>query len=435
MKYYIVGIKGVFLSSLAVILKDLGFEVAGYDDNIEYRFTEDILNRKNIPIYTDENNYMELGTVVVRSEHVSLEHSEIRKALDMGLRVYEYNEIVSRLTKLFDTITVAGCYGKSYVASLLAHTLSTEETPCNYLIGNGEGFASKMSREFVVETSEFKKHFCDYTMEYAIITNIDINHVDYFHNIDEIMEAYTEYANKASKMVFANGDDEHIRKLNVNAPIFYYGINENNEIRALNIDYYDRGTSFDVFIEDNYYGHFDLPIYGPDMLRDTLAVIGFCYYKRLEAKDIQKLLKYYDGCYRVFDDRKIGKTIVVDDYVHHPKQLEKIITSVRQKYPKLKIYVVFEPHSYDWFIIFKDELIKILKTVDKVYVREIKSLYENKEDYADVSSKELVSKIKNAEMIEDDATVLLKHKGECIIFASKIEMTELKHNLFKKIIK
>lgn len=434
MKYYIVGIKGVFLSSLALILNDLGFTVAGYDDNIEYRFTEDILKKKNITIYTDENNYMTPGTVVVRSEHVSLEHSEIKKALDMRLRVYEYNEIVARLTKLFDTITVAGCYGKSYVASLLAHTLSSE-APCNYLVGAGEGFASKMSRKFVVETSEFKKHFCDYTMEYAIITNIDINHVDYFHNINDVMEAYEEYAKKATKMVFANGDDEYVRKLNVNSSIFYYGINENNEIRATDITYYDRGTSFDVFIEDNYYGHFDLPIYGKDMVRDTLAVIALCYYERMEAKDVQKLIKYYDGCYRVFDDRKIGKTIVVDDYVHHPKQLEKIIASVRQKYPKLKIYIVFEPHSYDWFSVFEDELIRIFKNVDHVYVREINSLYENKDEYNDISSKDLVKKLKNAEMIEDDATVLLKHKGECIIFASKIEMTELKHDLFKKIIK
>ena len=434
MKYYIVGIKGVFLSSLALILNDLGFTVAGYDDNIEYRFTEDILKKKNITIYTDENNYMTPGTVVVRSEHVSLEHSEIKKALDMGLRVYEYNEIVARLTKLFDTITVAGCYGKSYVASLLAHTLSSE-APCNYLVGAGEGFASKMSRKFVVETSEFKKHFCDYTMEYAIITNIDINHVDYFHNINDVMEAYEEYAKKATKMVFANGDDEYVRKLNINSSIFYYGINENNEIRATDITYYDRGTSFDVFIEDNYYGHFDLPIYGKDMVRDTLAVIALCYYERMEAKDVQKLIKYYDGCYRVFDDRKIGKTIVVDDYVHHPKQLEKIIASVRQKYPKLKIYIVFEPHSYDWFSVFEDELIRIFKNVDHVYVREINSLYENKDEYNDISSKDLVKKLKNAEMIEDDATVLLKHKGEYIIFVSKIEMTELKHDLFKKIIK
>ena len=64
------------------------------------------------------------------------------------------------------------------------------------------------------------------------------------------------------------------------------------------------------------------------MVRDTLAVIALCYYERMEAKDVQKLIKYYDGCYRVFDDRKIGKTIVVDDYVHHPKQLEKIIDSL-----------------------------------------------------------------------------------------------------------
>lgn len=435
MKYYIVGIKGVFLSSLAEILVDLGFEVAGYDDNIEYRFTEEILKKKNIMIYTDENDFLTPGVVVVRSEHISLDHSEIRKALDMGLRVYEYNEIVARLTKLFDTITVAGCYGKSYVASLLAHVLSGNDNPCNYLVGNGEGYASKLSRDFVVETSEFKKHFCDYTMDYAIITNIDLNHVDYFHNIDDIISAYSEYANKATKMVLANGDNEYVRKLKVKSSVFYYGLNNNNDIRAVDVDYYNRGTAFDVYVEDNYYGHFDLPIYGKDMLRDTLAVIAICYYKRLEVKDVQKLLKYYDGCYRVFDDRKIGKTIVVDDYIHHPKQLEKIILSVKQKYPDLKLYVVFEPHSYDWLEVFEKELLKIFKMVKYVYVREVKSLYENKDEYLDISSSNFVKKLGNAEIISDDATVLLKHKGECIIFASKYEMVDLKNDLFKKIIK
>jgi len=434
MKYYIVGIKGVFLSSLALILDDLGFTVAGYDDNTTYRFTEDNLIERGIKIYNDENNFLEKGVVVVRSEKISNNHSEIKKALDMGLRVYEYNEIVARLTKLFSTITVAGCYGKTYVSQLLSHVLSSEN-PCNYLIGNGNGFASKLSRKFIVETSEFKKHFCDYTMDYAIITNIDINHVDYFHNIEEVIEAYSQYANKASKMVLANGDDKYTRKLNINKSIFYYGLNENNEIRATEIDYYDRGTAFDVFIEDNYYGHFDLPIYGEDMVRDTLAVIAFCYYERFEVKALAKLLKYFDGCARVFDDRKIGKTIVVDDYVHHPKQLQRVLTAVKQKYPHLKIHVVFEPHSYDWLTVFEDELVKILKQAEYVYVREVKSLYENKEDYLDVSSSSLIKKIKKAEMIEDDATVLLKHKGECIVFASKLEMTELKHDLFKKIVK
>ena len=431
--YHFVGIKGSGMSSLAQIMHDLGYEVEGSDVEKHF-FTEDNLRKLNIPILPiDENNIKE-GMKIIRGASFNDDNVEIKKALELGLPIYNYNEMLGILTKKFKSICVAGCHGKTTTTAMLSHVLNNI-VGANYLIGDGTGFASKENEYFVLESCEYRRHFLAYTPDYAIITNIDINHVDYFHNIDEIMEAYMEYANKANKMVFANGDDEHVRKLNVNSPIFYYGINENNEIRALNIDYYDRGTSFDVFVEDNYYGHFDLPIYGPDMLRDTLAVIGLCYYKRLEAKDIQKLLKYYDGCYRVFDDRKIGKTIVVDDYVHHPKQLEKIITSVRQKYPKLKIYVVFEPHSYDWFTVFKDELIKILKTVDKVYVRDIKSLYENKEDYADVSSSELVSKLKNAEMIKDDATVLLKHKGECIIFASKIEMTELKHDLFKKIIK
>ena len=94
-------------------------------------------------------------------------------------------------------------------------------------------------------------------------------------------------------MVIACGDDPYTHSLEVDKPIFYYGLDDDNDIIAKDVQYHENGTAFDVFVEDNYYGHFDLPIYGKHMLLDALAVISLAYYERFDAKEVSKILKNF----------------------------------------------------------------------------------------------------------------------------------------------
>lgn len=100
-------------------------------------------------------------------------------------------------------------------------------------------------------------------------------------------------------MVIACGDDPYTHSLRMNKPIFFYGLNDDNDIIAKEVEFTNNGTSFDVIIEDNYYGHFDLPLFGKHMLLNALAVIGVCYYERLEAKDVAKYLKTFQGAKKI----------------------------------------------------------------------------------------------------------------------------------------
>lgn len=423
MKYYLVGIKGTGMSALALLLDDLGFDVIGYDDASEHRFTEDKLIERGIKIYTEENNAIGDNTIVVYSPAVKLDkHPELLKAKLMGLKIYEYQEMLGKLTKTFDTVCISGCHGKTTTTSMLSHIYS-ELNDCNYLIGDGRGHGNRESKRFILEACEYRRHFLAYSPEYVIITNIDSDHMDYFKDIDDIISAYQEFANKADKMVIACGDDQYTHTLEVNKSIYYYGLDEDNDIQARNVEYRNDGTAFDVFIEDEYYGHFDLPLYGKHMLLDALAAISICHYERLNAKEVAKVLKTFKGAERRFKETFIGNNVLIDDYAHHPTEVKVTIKAARQKYPDKKVIAVFKPHTFSRVKDFQDDFVNALNLADKAYVMDINYDREDPNDYPGINSYTIIDKLDNGDYIEQGMSdKLLEYDNAVILFMSSKEI-------------
>lgn len=429
MKYYLIGIKGAGLSALALILNDLGYDVAGYDDEVSHQFTEDKLIKRGIKIYTGDESGIDENTIIIRSTAIKDEHKEMISALELDLKIYEYNEMLGKLSNMFDGITIAGCHGKTTTTSLMAHVINNIEG-CNYLIGDGTGYANKENKKFILEACEYKRHFLVYEPTYAVITNIDLDHVDYYKSIDDVIEAYREYANNAEKMVIACGDDPYTRSLETNSPVFYYGIDDDNDILAKDVEYTDEGISFDVFVEENYYGHFDLPFYGKHMLLNSLAVIGVCYYERYEAKDVAKHLKTFSGAGRRFQEEKINDTIIVDDYAHHPEEIKVTLKAARQKYPSKKIIVVFQPHTFSRTQEFAEDIVEALNNnADYSYILDVFPAREKQEDFEGITSSIIIDNLKKGEEINDEeATKLNNHEDDVVIFMSPKEITNLMNN-------
>lgn len=433
MKYYLVGIKGAGLSALALILNDLGYEVEGYDDEASHQFTEDKLIERNIKIYTGDESGIDNETIIIRSAAIKDEHKEIQKALALDLKIYEYNEMLGKLSGMFDSITVAGCHGKTTTTSLLSHVLGNI-VGCNYLIGDGTGYATKENKLFVFEACEYRRHFLEYKPYYAIITNIDLDHVDYYTGIDDVIDAYQEYANNAEKMVIACGDDPYTHSLEVNKPIFYYGMDDDNDIIAKDVEYTSDGISFDVEVEGNYYGHFDLPFYGKHMVLNSLAVISICYYERMEAKEVAKHLKTFKGANRRFNETFIKDAVVIDDYAHHPEEVKVTIKAARQKYPDKKIVAVFQPHTFSRTQEFAEDIANVLNNADKAFVLDIFPAREKQEDFEGVTNKLIIDELNNGESINDnEVSKLYEYKDAVVIFMSPKEihniMTEFKEYL------
>ncbi|MBR6690153.1 MAG: UDP-N-acetylmuramate--L-alanine ligase [Bacilli bacterium] len=434
MKYYMAGIKGAGMSALALLLSDLGYEVVGYDDAKDHRFTEDKLLERGIKIYSEKNDELDDETVVIYSPALKLdEHPELIRAQARRLKIYEYQEMLGRLTKKFESICISGCHGKTTTTSMLSHIM-TDLGGCNYIIGDGRGHGDRNSNKFILESCEYRRHFLEYDPEYVVITNIEMDHTDYYKSMDDMILAYEEFANKADKMVIACGDDPYTHSLNVNPQIYYYGLNEDNDIQARDVEYRNDGTSFDVFVEDEYYGHFDLPLYGKHMLLNALAVIAICHYERLDAREVAKSLKTFKGAERRFKETFVGNNVLVDDYAHHPTEVKVTIKAARQKYPDKKVIAVFKAHTFSRVEEFADEFAEALNLADKAYVMDINYDRENPEDYPGVSAYTIINKLDNGDYIEQGmAEKLVEYDNAVILFMSSKEIYLLEDE-YKKLL-
>lgn len=169
-KYYFIGIKGSGMSSLAQVLYDLGNEVIGYDDNKVHAYTEIELEKRGIKIYY-ETPELSNDTIVVRTSAVRDSHKEIVNANNLGLKIYQYFELLGELTDKYKTVAISGCHGKTTTTALLSH-IFTNTKGCSYIIGDGTGVANKDSDLFFIEACEYYRHFLNYHPTYTIITNI-----------------------------------------------------------------------------------------------------------------------------------------------------------------------------------------------------------------------------------------------------------------------
>lgn len=429
--YHFIGIKGTGMSALAQIMHDLGYEVQG-SDKPDHFFTEEALIKKEIRILLfDENNIKE-DMIIVQGNAFNEKNPEVARALELGLRIYTYQEMVGKLTKMFQTIAISGCHGKTTTTAMMSHVL-TNIKGCNFLIGDGSGFANKENSYFALEACEYKRHFLDYDPTYAIITNIELDHIDYYKNIDDVIDAYQSFANKTEKMVLACGDDPYTHSLEVNKPIFYYGLKDDNDILATDVKYSNEGTEFDVSVEGNYYGHFDLPLYGKHMLLNALAVIGVCYYERLEAKEVAKYLKTFTGAKRRFKENIIEDIVTIDDYAHHPTEVKVTIKAARQKYPDKEIVAILKTHTLSRTKEFAEEFAEALNLADKSYIMDI-GVDREEIGYDGVTYQIILDQLNNGEYMSlENVDKLLQHENAVLIFMSSKDIYILQEKYEKKL--
>lgn len=421
--YYFIGIKGTGMSALAVILKQLGNSVSGSDVDKHF-FTESELIKNNIPFYVYNVDNVKEGVTVIKGFSIKDDNIELVKAKEMGLKILEYNEMVGMLTKEFKTICVAGCHGKTTTTNMLA--LALRNRGVNYLIGDGTGSAFSDNPYFALEACEYKRHFLAYQPYYAIITNIDLDHVDYFKDIDDVIDAYTSYANNASRMVIACGDDPYTRKMKLKRDVVYYGIGEDNDIRATDIVYKDTGISFNV----NGYGYFDLPLYGEHQLLDALAVITLCYLECIDYREVYNNLKEFKGAKRRFSEIRVGNNVIIDDYAHHPNEVKATVNSIKQKYPDKKVVAIFQPHTFSRTREFADELVEIFRGLDASYILDIHPARECQEDYDGITSDIIISKLDNCHHIDiDEASKLKDYDNTVFAFMSPNDIGKLENDL------
>lgn len=411
--YHFVGIKGAGMSSLAQIMHDLGHEVQGSDIE-KYVFTEVALKNKGIKILPFSVDNIHEGMVVIQGNAFPDTHEEIVRAHELKLDVIRYHDFLGQVINQYTSVAVTGAHGKTSTTGLLSHVMNGDKKT-SFLIGDGTGMGLPGSDYFAFEACEYRRHFLSYHPDYAIMTNIDYDHPDYFKNIDDVASAFQEMANNVKKAIIAWGDDEHLRNLKADVPIYYYGLSKNDDVYADNIQITENGTQFDVYINGEYYDHFLTPQYGNHNVQNALAVITISYLEKMDVNNIKEALETFGGVKRRFNETFVSKQVLVDDYAHHPREISATIETARKKYPNKDVVAVFQPHTFSRTQAFLDEFADALSKADHVFLCEI--FGSIRENTGELTIQDLINRIDGSALIDENSIdVLEKFDNAVILF-------------------
>ncbi|SDH31116.1 UDP-N-acetylmuramate--L-alanine ligase [Alteribacillus persepolensis] len=411
--YHFIGIKGSGMSALAQILHDMNFTVQGSD--VEKRFfTQLPLENKGIPILPFQKENIKDNQTLIASAAYGEENDEVKEAMRRGIPVQKYPVFLGDFLEQFTSVAVAGSHGKTSTTGLLAHVLGAYK-PTSYLIGDGTGKGEENSSFFVFEACEYRRHFLQYEPDYAIMTNIDFDHPDYFTDMEDVVSAFEEMAAKVKKGIVACGDDEYLQTLNAPVPIMYYGIDGKYDFNADNIHYDENGTTFDLHIRGDRIGTFTIPGFGRHNVLNALGVIALCHYEEVPASVIKEQLASFPGVKRRFTEKTFGTQILVDDYAHHPTEIKATLESAQQKYPGREIVAVFQPHTFTRTQTFLEEFAESLQAADSVYLCDI--FGSAREDKGTLTIEDLQEKVPGSHIItENDVNQLAAHKDGVLLF-------------------
>ncbi|MDO4814716.1 MAG: UDP-N-acetylmuramate--L-alanine ligase [Gemella sp.] len=389
-KFHFIGIKGSGMSALAQVLHDLGHYVQGSDVDT-YFFTQKKLEDRNIKILSHSVDNLEEGLTVILGNAFNSEHEEYIRAKELGLDIYTYSEYLGILSKEITSIAVTGAHGKT-TTTTMATTVFKDNIDTAYLIGDGSGFSLKDPDMFVFEACEYKRHFLHYKPNYAIVTNVDFDHPDYFKDENDMLEAFQSFADQVREAVVFCGDDRLASKLtSKSAKLVSYGFNDGNDYQIKNLKSDASGSNFDIYKGSELLGNFQMPIFGLHEVSNAAAVLAVGDLVGLKAEDMRKSVLGYQKAARRYTEYTHGSNIIVDDYAHHPREIVATLDTTRRKYADKEVVAIFQPHTFTRTEALLEDFAEALEGADKIYLYPI--FGSAREDKGNVSIEDLAKAI------------------------------------------
>jgi UDP-N-acetylmuramate: L-alanyl-gamma-D-glutamyl-meso-diaminopimelate ligase len=386
---HFIGICGTAMASAAAALKEKGFQVTGSDQNV-YPPMSTFLAERKIEVMNGyaERNLAHKPDLVVIGNAISRGNPEAEFVLDHKLR---YGSLPDLLREFFirgkRSIVVAGTHGKTTTTSLLTWVFDHNGLNPSYLIGGipnnlSQGARFTNSEWFILEGDEYDTAFFDkrskfihYLPEIAITNNLEFDHADIFENLDAIKKTFSHFIRLVPRngLLLGNGDDPNLAPLLdvTHCPVQRFGLGENNKVRAFNLRYGPTATEFEIPSFK-----FHLNLVGELNVRNALAVIACAKHCGLKNHQIQSAFDTFKGIKRRMEIRGIaGGVTVVDDFGHHPTAIRETLRALRIKYPREKIWAIFEPRSNTTRRkVFQNELPAAFADADAVVVSEVARL-------------------------------------------------------------
>ncbi|MBI4995208.1 UDP-N-acetylmuramate--L-alanine ligase [Candidatus Peregrinibacteria bacterium] len=401
---HIVGIGGIGVSALAGILLRQGKCLSGSD--MEASEITDKFKKQGVKIYIGHKKENLAGSteLVIHSLAIPKTNPELIEAKKRHIPIFSYPQAVGQLTKQFWTLAVCGTHGKSTIAAMIAKILIENNFDPTVIVGTklkeleGENFRLGKSKILVLEACEYMDAFLNYNPRAIILSTLDPDHLDYFKDFEDYKKSFRRFSEKlpSDGSFFGNLDDEDVHEIFQDLQrkkfpahnMFTYGIKYSHS------DFYLNGNQ--IIRRGVEEGQLNLKIPGEHNRSNALAAFAVCRILfGMAPKNILRSLNNYKGAFRRFEIKgKIGRTVIVDDYGHHPAEISATLQAVKEKFPDKKICVVFQPHQYSRTKKLFNEFGACFALADYVIIPNIYEARDKESDKKSVSSQQLVVEIK-----------------------------------------
>lgn len=403
--FFFIGIGGIGMSALARYFKSIGANVSGYDKT-KTKLTEALLAEGIDIIFEDKINPEILklkkeNTLVIYTPAIKkLELLDFFTALNFT--IYKRAKVLGKITDHTECIAVAGTHGKTTTSSLISHLAKVADLPFSgFLGGIAENFKSNFifngEKISVVEADEYDRSFMNLKPDWAVVTSMDADHLDIYGNQATIEQSFKDFAALVS--------EDHqlfVRKgLHIEGQPYTYAVNEEADFFSDNLRVVDEAIYFDFHTKTETVTDFHWEIPGIHNVENATAALALLHTKGVDFETLKKGISSFKGIKRRYTKYNFhnGKHYV-DDYAHHPTELNAVIESIKTFYPEQKLLVVFQPHLFSRTRDFADDFAKSLEAADELILLDIYPARELQQDFPNITSSWLLEKInlKNKEV-------------------------------------
>ena len=396
MQIYFIGICGTAMGNGALLLREIGYNVSGSDENV-YPPMSDLLSASGIKIFSgyDVSHFKERPDLVVIGNAISRGNPEVEYVLSEKLTYTSLAELLKNyVIQGKESIVVSGTHGKTTTSALAAWVFESAGLEPNFLVGGvlenfGSGYQARPESKYVIlegdeyDTAFFDKRskFLHYLPTTLIVNNIEFDHADIFSSLDEIKLSFRHLVNIVPQngVVIANGDDANVREVVAQslAPVETFGISKDCSWQAANISYGTYTSHFDVLHNGMLEAKLEVNLLGEFNVKNALAVTIAARRHNISYESIQKAFSTFKNVKRRLEFKgEFGGVKVYDDFAHHPTAIRETLKAFRNKYPKECIIAIFEPRSNTTRRnIFQKELAECFINADVVFISQIARLH------------------------------------------------------------
>ena len=429
-KVHLVGAGGIGVSALAQALLHRGHRVSGSDRTESAKIgklrgmgaTMLVGHKKeNVPLDTE---------LLVATAAAQPGNPEIRVAEERGIRVLKYAEALGALMGGEYGLAVAGCHGKTTTTGLLTTVMVRGNMDPTMVLGGdseslGGNFRPGGGRFFVAEACEFDRSFLSLTPTAALVTNIDLDHLDYYRDLDEIAGAFQDFARLLPEHGFLavlNEDERIFNAEGIRARVETFGLGDNADWVATDVNHRDGFTRFRVRHHGRDMGSFELRLRGLHNVLNSMGVLALAHFLEIDFDEaVRPALREYGGVDRRMQTRYEGNNVIVlDDYAHHPSEVAAVLSALREEYTGRRIVAVLQPHQASRTRRNLGAFAEALKLADRVFVPDIFFARDSEQERASVHAVDLVRAANNrgvhatyVSRLEDVAPAVLREGARC----------------------